>query len=172
MAREELKRLLADVRAGHLRGQRLFLFRLDRLTRTGIADTLTTLEELRAHGVDVVSVADGFDLGGPHAEIIVAVMAWAAKMERLAIGERISAARERVEAQGGHWGRPCRMDPPTLKRARELRAGGRTLREIAVALKIPKSTIAASLAAASRKTPPQNPQEHPNIPGGSGAREV
>jgi hypothetical protein len=65
-----------EPRAGHLRGQRLYLFRLDRLTRTGIADTLTTLEELRAHGVEVVSVADGLDLTCPHAEIIIAVMAW------------------------------------------------------------------------------------------------
>ncbi len=43
----------------------------------------------------VVSVGDGFDLQGPHAEVIVAVMAWAAKMERLATAERIAAARER-----------------------------------------------------------------------------
>ena len=150
MAREELRRLLADVRAGHLRGQRLYLFRLDRLTRTGISDTLTTLEELRAHGVEVVSVADGFDLTGPHAEIIVAVMAWASKMERLAIGERISAARERVEAEGGRWGRPRRVDTPTLERARVMRAEGRTVREIAVALKIPRSTIAGALAASEK----------------------
>jgi hypothetical protein len=53
------------VRAGHLRGQRLFLCRLDRLTRTGIADTPTTLEELRVHGVEVVSIGDGFDLNRP-----------------------------------------------------------------------------------------------------------
>jgi DNA invertase Pin-like site-specific DNA recombinase len=155
MQREELKKLLAAVRAGGLRGQRLYLFRLDRLTRTGIADTLTTLEELRARGVEVVSVADGFDLSGPHAEIIVAVMAWAAKMERLALGERIAAARERVEAEGGHWGRPRRVDAETLKRARELRAGGRSLREIAVALKVPRSTIAGALAAASEKPTPK-----------------
>ena len=45
MAREELQRLLADARAGRLRGRRLYLFRLDRLTRSGIADTLTTLDE-------------------------------------------------------------------------------------------------------------------------------
>jgi DNA invertase Pin-like site-specific DNA recombinase len=76
-------------------------------------------------------------------------------MERLAIGERIAAARERVEAEGGHWGRPRRMDAPTLKKARELRAGGRSLREIAVALKTPKSTVAASLAAPSRKPTPR-----------------
>lgn len=155
MAREELRRLLADVRSGHLRGQRLYIFRLDRLTRTGIADTLMTLEERRARGVEVVSVADGFDLSGPQAEIIVAVMAWAAKMERLAIGERIAAARERVEAEGRHWGRPKRVDAPTLRRAQELRAGGRSLREIAVALKVPRSTIAGALAAASEKPVPR-----------------
>ena len=110
MARVELQRLLADARAGVLRGRRLYVFRLDRLTRTGIADTLTTLETLRAGGVEVVSVGDGFDLNGPQAEIIIAVMAWAAKMERLAIAERIAAARDRVEAEGGRWGRPSRVD--------------------------------------------------------------
>ncbi len=54
--------VLADARAGKLRGRRLYVFRLDRLTRTGIADTLTTIEELRTNGVEVLSVADGFDL--------------------------------------------------------------------------------------------------------------
>jgi DNA invertase Pin-like site-specific DNA recombinase len=125
MAREELQRLLADVRAGRQRGQRLYLFRLDRLTRTGIADTLTTLEELRAHGVDVVSVADGFDLNGPHAEVIIAVMAWAAKMERLATAERISAARElswSCEAHGGV--RPRGRRPLDCRRARASRSHG------------------------------------------------
>jgi hypothetical protein len=36
-------------------------------------------------------------------------MAWVAKMERLAIGERIAAAGERLEAERGRWGRPRRM---------------------------------------------------------------
>lgn len=145
MARDELRRMLADARAGLLRGRRLFLFRLDRLTRSGIADTLTTLEELRASGVDVVSVADGFDLSGPHAEVIVAVMAWAAKMERLATAERISAARERIEAEGGKWGRPVRMMPDQIRQAVALRAGGRTVRAIAIALKVPRTTVAETL---------------------------
>jgi hypothetical protein len=41
-----------------------------------------------------VSVSDGFALDGPAAEVILAVIAWAAKMERLAIAEHIRAARE------------------------------------------------------------------------------
>ncbi len=68
MAREELRRLIVDARSGRLRGKRLYVFRLDRLTRTGIADMLVTLEELRTSGVQVVSVADGFDLTGPDSE--------------------------------------------------------------------------------------------------------
>jgi DNA invertase Pin-like site-specific DNA recombinase len=146
MVRDELRRLLADAGAGLLRGRRLYLFRLDRLTRTGIADTLSTLAELRASGADLVSVGDGFDLHGPHAEVIIAVMAWAAKMERLAVNERIAAARERVEAEGGRWGRPSRVDGPTRKRAAELRAQGKTVREIARTLHVPRSTIARAIA--------------------------
>jgi DNA invertase Pin-like site-specific DNA recombinase len=164
MAREELQRLLADARAGRLRGQRLYIFRLDRLTRTGIADTLTTLEELRASGVDVVSVADGFDLNGPHAEVIIAVMAWAAKMERLATAERISAARERIEAAGGRWGRPSRVDRATRARAVELHEAGRSIREIARALKVPRSTIGRAIMAARLSAKPK-PAEASGAPG-------
>src|SRR5438309_8585391 len=55
-------RLRADARAGLLR--RLYLFKLDRLTRSGIADTLNVVQELRDSGVEIVTVADGFSLDG------------------------------------------------------------------------------------------------------------
>jgi DNA invertase Pin-like site-specific DNA recombinase len=152
MAREELQRLLGDARAGRLRGRRLYVFRLDRLTRTGIADTLTTLEDLRAAGVEVVSVADGLDLAGAHSEVIIAVMAWAAKMERLAISERIAAARERIEAEGGRWGRPPRMGKAEVARAVEMRAGGLTVRAIARSMHVPRSTVGRALAGAASKS--------------------
>jgi DNA invertase Pin-like site-specific DNA recombinase len=148
MAREELQRLLSDARAGRLRGRRLYVFRLDRLTRSGIADTLTTLEELRTNGVEVVSVADGFDLNGPHADVIVAVMAWSAKMERLATAERIAAARERLEAEGGHWGRPKRMEGDEVARSVALREKGHSIRNVARIMRVPRSTMARALAQA------------------------
>lgn len=80
-------------------------------------------------------------------------MSWAAKMERLAIAERIAAARERVEAEGGRWGRPSRVDRATRQRAADMKRAGKTVREIARALKVPRSTIARALAAASRMLP-------------------
>lgn len=145
LARPELDRLRADARAGHVR--RLYVFKLDRLTRSGIRDTFEVIEELRAHGCEIVSVSDGFALEGPAAEVVLAVMAWAAKMERLAINERISAARERVEAEGRSWGRPSRLTEVEIARVRDLRSHGRSLRQIAVALKVPLATIARAARA-------------------------
>ena len=144
LARPELDQVRAEVRAGAI--SKLYVYRLDRLTRSGIRDTLEVVQELRQHGCEVVSIADGFDLGGPAAEIVLAVLSWASQMERLAINERISAARERVEAEGGKWGRPSRFDAVTLAKARALRGEGRSIREIAVAMKVPRSTVARALA--------------------------
>jgi DNA invertase Pin-like site-specific DNA recombinase len=140
LARPELDRLRAAARAGHV--TKLYVFKLDRLTRSGIRDTFELIEELRSAGVELISVADGFALDGPAAEVILAVMAWAAKMERLAINERISAARERVEAEGRSWGRPRRMTARQEQEARRMRLEGRTVREVSVALKVPRSTVA------------------------------
>ena len=148
MDRPGLEALRARARAGEVR--RIYVYRLDRLTRTGIRDTLGVVEELRAHGCELVSIADGFDLAGPAAEVVLAVLSWAAKMERAAIGERIVAARARVEAEGGHWGRPTRVTEAQLHRARALLQSGSSQRAVAVALKLPRSTIRRALARVSR----------------------
>src|SRR3990172_9182736 len=144
VARPELDRLRAEVRAGRI--GKLYLFKLDRLTRSGIRDTFEVIEELRAHGVQLVSVSDGFALDGPAAEVILAVIAWAAKMERLAVNERIAAARARLEAEGRPWGRPPRLSQAACVRLRALRDEGRSVRDIAVAMKVPRSTVARALA--------------------------
>lgn len=102
MDRPGLEKLRGEARAGEL--ARLYVYRLDRLTRSGIRDTLDVVDELRGHGCTIATIADGFDLAGPASEIVMVVISWAAKMERLAIGERIASARARVEAEGGRWG--------------------------------------------------------------------
>ncbi|MCG8417727.1 MAG: helix-turn-helix domain-containing protein [Proteobacteria bacterium] len=50
------------------------------------------------------------------------------------------------EAEGRTWGRPKRMNDATVARAVAMRSDGRTLRQIAVALKVPKSTVGRALA--------------------------
>jgi DNA invertase Pin-like site-specific DNA recombinase len=150
---------LAELQWAAQRGElvKVYVFRVDRLTRRGIRDTLSIVEALRQCGCIVASVADGFALDGPAGDVILAVMAWAAQMERQALGDRISAARDRVEAAGGRWGRPRRVDPGTLLRAREMSAGGLTLREIAAALKVPKATLWRALSQKGHyaETPPK-----------------
>lgn len=142
--RPALQKLRAAVQAGEV--GRLYIFRVDRLGRSGIRDTLQVVHELKHAGCVLVSVADGFPLDGPASDIVIAVMAWAAQIEREAIGARIKAARVRVEAKGGRWGRPRRIDPGTLARARALQRRKIPIREIAVRLKVPRSTLADALA--------------------------
>lgn len=145
--RPELDRLRQAVRAGHV--TRLYVFRLDRLTRRGIRDTLQLLEEFRGAGAVVVSVADAFDpaqLVGPLGELAAALVAWAAEMELLAKKERISAAREKVEASGGRWGRPRKVDPTTLAAAKKLvNVDKLSVRVVAQRLKVPKTTLLRAL---------------------------
>lgn len=141
--RPALQKLRAAVRAGSV--GRLYIFRVDRLSRSGIRDTLALVDEFRRGGCELVTLADGFDFNGPAAEVVLAVMAWAAQMERNAIGERIKAARVRIEAAGGRWGRPRSVDPATLAKARKMRKT-KTLRQVAVALKVPRSTLGDALA--------------------------
>ena len=156
MQRSDLDELRRSARVGNVR--KLYVFRLDRLTRSGIRDTLALVEELRKHGCELVTITDGFDLSGPAAEVVLAVMAWAAQLERLAINERISAARERVEAEGRSWGRPSRLSEAERRRILEYHAKGKSTRAIAVALKIPRATVARAV---SQKVPPKTMRPGP-----------
>jgi DNA invertase Pin-like site-specific DNA recombinase len=157
LAREELNRLRDDARAGKVR--KLYIFRLDRLARSGIRDMFDVVEELRSHGVQLVTVSDGFDLNGPAAEVVLAVLAWASRMELLARSERISAARDRLEAEGRSWGRPRRLTDEQVERVRVLAKEGRSHREIAVAMKIPKSTVGRAVALPQKPVAKDRPAE-------------
>ena len=148
LSRPGLEKLRQAAREGRV--PRLYVYRLDRLARSGIRDTFEVIEDLRRHHCELVTVSDGFDLSGPAAEVVLAVMAWAAKMERLAIKERIASARLRLEQEGRSWGRPPRLTPLERARIADLRRGGATIREIAVAVSAPRATVARAL---SQKVP-------------------
>lgn len=173
LARPELDALRADVRRGVVR--KLYLYRLDRLTRSGIRDTLDLVQELERGGCQVVTVADGLDMTGPARDVVLSVLAWAAQVERDAIGERIRTARARIEATGGAWGRPRAMSETDVVRALELRAEGKSIRQIAMALRLKRATVQRSLARAPAaaqkpslaraKKRPQKPRLRKTYPG-------
>ena len=119
LSRPMLDRIRAEVRQGLVR--RLYVFRLDRLTRSGIRDTFELLEEFKQHNCELVTCSDDFDINGPFAEPLIAMMSWAAKMEAHARRERMAAARERMEEQGRAWGRPPRLSPEQVEEAWRMR---------------------------------------------------
>lgn len=144
--RPELKRLLADARAGLF--THLWVFKLDRLTRSGVADTFAVVSELRRAGVTLSTVADGLTIK-PGADItsdaLVFAFSIAAQLEHAAIRDRIAAARVAKEAKGEAWGRPLRMTPAQVERARELHAEGHTVREVSSLLNVPRATVGRAL---------------------------
>jgi DNA invertase Pin-like site-specific DNA recombinase len=136
--RPELDRLRNDVRGGRV--GRVYVYRLDRLSRSGILEVFNLVNEFRHAGCKLETVGDGFSLEGPASDVVIAVWAWVAEMERATIRERMATARKAVEAAGGRWGRPRKTDEATRKRIRAL-AKTRSVRSIAIALKVPKSTV-------------------------------
>ena len=155
MDRPELSAALAAIRGGMV--GRLWVWRVDRLTRSGIVDTLTVLQEMRRHGCACASVADGFSLDGPAADVILAVLAWAAQMEREKIAENQAAARVRLEAAGRAWGRPpMPITADQIARVWELHRRGETQVHIGVLMEFSKARVARILS----ETDPQAAAEN------------
>lgn len=104
MERPQLSRLRAELARRSITS--VWVWRLDRVSRSGIADTLAFVNGCREAGAALVSVADGFALEGPACELVCAVLAFAAQLEREKLRENQLAARARLEASGRNWGRP------------------------------------------------------------------
>jgi DNA invertase Pin-like site-specific DNA recombinase len=157
--RPELKRLLTDARAGLF--SELWVFKLDRLTRSGVADTFAVVSELRKAGVTLHCVADGVTIKPSEdvaSDVMVFALGLSAGLERVAINDRIAAAREHMAARGEPWGRPPRMTPAEVVTARRMAGEGRTVREISAALGVPRSTAARAL-----RTPQGVVSQHPGL---------
>lgn len=138
MERPQLIKLRDAIRAGRI--QRLWVWRLDRLTRSGIVDTLSCIGEIQRAGCSVSSVADGFPLEGPAGELFMAMVAWAAQQEREKIRENQLAARQRMEAKGLNWGHPP-IPPDRADKVRDLAHQGFSIRKIAKQLSLGKTTV-------------------------------
>lgn len=81
-----------------------------------------------------------FDSCGIFRDAVISIAATLAKQERLKISERTIAGLQRAKRQGRVGGRPrVAVD---RDKVRKLRAGGKSLGEIAAALSLSKSTVA------------------------------
>lgn len=138
MDRPQLQRLRAEL-ARRAIGT-IWVWRLDRVSRSGIADTLGFLEECKQSGCSLISVSDGFALEGPAAELVCAVLAFAAQLEREKLRENQQAARARLESQGRNWGRP-RLAPHQRDGVAVLASQGFSRSAIAAQLDISESSV-------------------------------
>src|SRR5207244_4060130 len=85
----------------------VLVWALDRFSRTGLTSTVVDLERLSSHGVGFHSYSE------PHLstdnelvrDVLLAVLASLAKLERQKIGERTKAGLERARAKGKRLGR-------------------------------------------------------------------
>lgn len=103
--RPAMAQLLAFVREGDT----VVVTAIDRLGRNTI-DVLTTVETLKAKGVSLVSIREGFDLATPAGRLMLTMLAAVAELERENIKARQLAGIERARAEGKNLGREKVID--------------------------------------------------------------
>ena len=121
----------------------LVFWDLSRLSRGGVMEVLTVLQQLKGWGVAYRSLQEAYlDSLGPFSEVVVSLLASIAKLEREKIRERTLAGLERARKQGRVGGRPRAAEDEKLVASMErLRAEGTSIRAIAERLRKSPTTI-------------------------------
>lgn len=124
----------------------ILVWSVDRFGRSMLGNIKDVLE-LNRIGVAVVSCKEAWlDTDGPTRDLLLAIFSWIAEQERRRIGERTKAGLAQARKRGSRIGRPHRMAPALVARARAMHKT-KSLRAIAVALKVPRATLARTLGA-------------------------
>ncbi len=141
------EQMLKDARRGKFKA--LIVWSLDRFGRSMVGNLQDVLE-LDRLGVTVVSVKETWlDTGSPVRSLLVAIFSWVAEQERTRLVERTKAGLQAARRRGAKIGRPRRR--VDLDRARELRAGGQSLRAVANELGVGYATLCRALAGDEEK---------------------
>jgi DNA invertase Pin-like site-specific DNA recombinase len=154
MERPGMNRLMADINTGKI--ATVVVWRLDRLGRT--ARGLTALfEDLRARGVNLVSLRDGLDLSTPAGRLMANVLASVAAYETEVRAERVLAGQAAARAAGKRWGgskkgRRLKVTDDQVDMIRRMRAEDKKIAAIARATGLSRPTIYAVL----KKSPSRN----------------
>jgi DNA invertase Pin-like site-specific DNA recombinase len=109
-------RLLELARLGQV--QVVIVWSLDRLSRRGIKDTITVLDQFGDFGVEVWSYREPWlTTMGEAKNLIIAVLAWVAEQESRRRSERMKGSIEARKAQGRPVGRGRAPDAKPRKRS-------------------------------------------------------
>jgi DNA invertase Pin-like site-specific DNA recombinase len=150
-SRPQLNELMGDVRKRKV--DVILVWRFDRFARS-TKHLLLALEEFRSLGLQFISYQENIETGTPLGQAIFTIISAVAQLERDLICERVSAGIRNARANGKRLGRPRQF--VSLDRITEMQASGKSLRQIAVALKVGYGTVRARLQTSERKTLSEN----------------
>lgn len=135
--RPELKKLFRELDDGDV----VVVTRLDRLARS-TRDLLNILGTLSDCNVGFRSLGDTWaDTTTAHGRLIVTVLGGLAEFERELIKSRTSEGRARAIANGVKMGRKSKLTTHQAQEARDRKAAGETLVQIARSYNVSHSTI-------------------------------
>jgi DNA invertase Pin-like site-specific DNA recombinase len=114
---------------------------VDRLSRDTTA-LLVIAREMQQAGAGLRSLAEPVvDTTSDFAELVLAMLGVAAKLERRRIMERTARGRADAKAKGVKFGRKPKLTPHQQREARERLAAGETQRSIARSYNVSQTTI-------------------------------
>jgi DNA invertase Pin-like site-specific DNA recombinase len=135
--RRELLKMLKAVAPGDI----VTVTRIDRLARSTF-DLFAIVKQIVDAGAQFRSLAEPWaDTGTSTGRLMIAVLGGLADVERDLIRTRTAEGRSRAKARGKHMGRPPKLTPQQQKEARQRRAEGATLKELADAYNVGRATI-------------------------------
>jgi DNA invertase Pin-like site-specific DNA recombinase len=118
------------------------VFRFDRFARS-VKQLVLALEEFRTLGIGFISQQEALDTSTPMGEAMFAIIAAMAQLERRVIQERVMAGVEHARRHGTKSGSAIGRPRVVFDRARvvDLRAAGRSWRQIAMTLSTSTRTV-------------------------------
>ncbi len=146
--RKELLRMLKHLAHGDV----VTVTRIDRLARSTF-DLFAIVQQIADAGARFRSLAEPWaDTGTSTGRLMLAVLGGLADVERDLIRTRTAEGRSRATARGQHMGRPPALTPQQQAEARQRRAEGATLKELALSYNVGITTI-SRLDAKRNKNP-------------------
>jgi DNA invertase Pin-like site-specific DNA recombinase len=135
--RRELLRLLKALTAGDT----VTVTRIDRLARSTF-DLFAIVKQIVDAGGQFRSLAEPWaDTTTSTGRLMIAVLGGLADVERDLIRTRTAEGRSRAQARGQHMGRPAKLTDVQKTEARQRRAEGATLKELAQSYDVGMATI-------------------------------
>ncbi len=138
--RPALDRLLTVCR--HRQIDVVLVWRLDRLGRS-LKHLIMMLDELQSLGVAFVALHEQIDCTTATGQLMLHLLGAFAEFERTLIRERVKAGLAYAQSKGQRLGRPRLEIDPT--RVESLRKNGRSIRQIAHALKVSPASVHKTL---------------------------